>query len=471
MIDLLEKLKIVILENSDKVFFDNQNESITYGKLFAKALKYSELLQKQGSSPIIVYGHKSVNMVISIIACLLARRTYVPIDTYMPKKRISKIISLSKADLLIANEKIMINNIDICTLEELDRYQELQVKDNNNNIAYIIFTSGSTGNPKGVPISYDNLKNFIHWISNIQPLCEYKNNIVFNQASFSFDLSVADFYYSLYNGHTLETINKTDNNYLEIYEILVKKKINTMIITPTFMKLCLINNDFNYMNYRDLKCIYFCGEMLEVQLAKELFKRFPTLKIINAYGPTEATSAVSSILITKDMLDKEILPVGEVDKWATKIEIINNEIVLKGPSVFSGYLDNIKGGYYREGNINCYHTGDIGFIKDNLLYCKGRMDNQIKYKGYRIELNDIENNIKSIKGVIDVIVIPKKNEHNIIRFLKAFIIKNESINLNDLKCEIENILPKYMIPKNIQIVDRFPVTKNGKIDREKLSEL
>ena len=137
------------------------------------------------------------------------------------------------------------------------------------------------------------------------------------------------------------------------------------------------------------------------------------------------------------MLDDELLPCGEINNFATEISIIDDEIVLKGESVFGGYLGEYIGGYYNENNINCFKTGDIGYIKNNFLYCKGRKDTQIKYKGYRIELTDIENNIYKMKGVKQCAVVAKyQNEFNV-KMMKAFVILNATKVANLF---IENIM-------------------------------
>ena len=169
------------------------------------------------------------------------------------------------------------------------------------------------------------------------------------------------------------------------------------------------------------------------------------------------------------MIENEIpLPVGDMKKTATNIEIIENEIVLKGKSVFGGYL-GIKGGFYKENNQNCYKTGDIGYIKDEKLYCKGRIDTQIKYKGYRIELFDIEYNLTQIMGVKEAVVITKKDENGAIKTIKAFVLAN--IDEEQIKARLVQKIPAYMLPKTIKIMDKFPLNQNGKTDRKALSKL
>ena len=467
---MLNKIKRVVEKNPNKIAYKINNNSITYKELWSCANEYAQFLKRQGSSPVIIYGHKDISVIISILSCIIANRTYVPIGICTPLYRVKQIVDITNSSLLLTDEKIKIDNVDCINLDGLKKYKQNDIKDYKNDIVYIIFTSGSTGIPKGVPISKTNLNNFIDWISNLKPLCDYKDINVLNQASFSFDLSVADLYYSLCNGHTLIALDSDiQEDYDEIFDIITE--IDVAVMTPTFIKLCLLNDGFNEKKYPRLKCIYFCGEQLEIKTVKKIYEAFPNIKIINAYGPTEATSAVSGILITKDMINKyKLLPVGEVENLATNIEIIDEEIVLKGKSVFNGYLGNYIGGYYKEKNINCYKTGDIGYIKDGKLYCKGRKDNQVKYKGYRIELNDIEYNINLIKGVIECAVVAKYNENLIVKTIKAFVVTNNK-DSKYIRTELEKLIPGYMMPKTIKIIDKLPINQNGKVDRRALSEL
>lgn len=470
---IVKKIKKAVEKNPNKIAYKVNNDSITYDELWSCAYNYAQFLKRQDNTPVIIYGHKDIYVVISILACLIANRTYVPVGLCTPLYRIKKIVNITKSTLIITDENISIDNVDCCSLKDLEKYKDNAIKDCNSDIAYMIFTSGSTGEPKGVPISKKNLNNFIDWICNLKPLDTYENINVLNQASFSFDLSVADFYYSICNGNTLIAYDSdTQEEYDKLFDLFKNDKITVAVMTPTFMKLCLINDEFKEENYPDFKCVYFCGELLENKTVKLIFEKFPNLQIINAYGPTEATSAVSGILITKEILEKEeLLPVGEVNTFATQIEIINDEIVLKGDSVFGGYLGDYIGGFYKERNVNCYRTGDIGFIKNNKLYCKGRLDNQIKFKGYRIELSDIEYNINQISGVKECAVVAKYNDNGVVKTVKAFVTVESGVDVEYIKNNLRSRIPGYMMPKTIKIIDKLPINQNGKIDRKVLSSI
>lgn len=468
------RLERTLQNNANRIAYCVGTEVLTYNELWNKANELAASLSVQGSGPVGVYGNKSVEMLISIIACILANRTYVPIDLSIPLIRMKEIVECSKIELLLLCENNVDNPfvIDSGTLTSIiERFIGQQATLSDNEVAYIIFTSGSTGKPKGVPITYNNLDNFIEWISNIPAWKNQGHQNVFNQASFSFDLSVADMYYSLCNGHTLVAENSQEDISLH-YKTIAETSITTMVVTPTFMKLLLLNKEFNSVNYPKLQYVYFCGEQLDALLVQRLFNQFPTITVINAYGPTEATSAVCAISITKNMLDNEYLPVGDIKEAAVTIDVINEEIVLKGASVFHGYLNGEQGGHYIENGIHCYRTGDRGIIQKGLLYCMGRIDTQIKYKGYRIELMDIEHNIMKLPYIQDVVVIAKYDENNhIVKMIKAFVVVTKEIGCAQIRADLKELLPGYMIPGSISIVNNLPMNENGKCDRRRLEEL
>lgn len=432
-------------------------KSFTYCELFEKAKEISSEVLKEKAASAIIFGSRNFETMAAIIACVLSKTAYIPVDMNLPESRKEKIVKISGASLIIdcSEEKISLKKIKEETSE--------------NENAYVIFTSGSTGEPKGVPVSYENLDNFIEWITKLSPLNEFEHVVVLNHASFSFDLSTAAIYYSLFGGHNLVQVENTAD-FEKLFSEIKENKVNVIVATPTFLRLCLLNKDFSEENYPFIKCIYFCGEMLQKSLVKEIFKRFPKIKIINAYGPTEAASAVSAIEITEEILEKEeLLPVGKISSAATEITVENGEIVLKGKSVSKGYLSGETGGFYKENEKNCFKTGDMGFIENGKLYCKGRFDSQIKYKGYRIELSEIEANISSVSGTENCAVIVKRNPEGEVRLIKAFVSGN--VSEEEIRKKLSENLPEYMIPKSIKKLDFIPFNKNGKIDRKELEKL
>ena len=432
-------------------------KSFTYCELFEKAKEISSEVLKEKAASAIIFGSRNFETMAAIIACVLSKTAYIPVDMNLPESRKEKIVKNSGASLIID-----------CSEEKIS-FKKIKEENCENENAYVIFTSGSTGEPKGVPVSYENLDNFIEWITKLSPLNEFEHVVVLNHASFSFDLSTAAIYYSLFGGHNLVQVENTAD-FEKMFSEIKENKVNVIVATPTFLRLCLLNKDFSEENYPFIKCIYFCGEMLQKSLVKEIFKRFPEIKIINAYGPTEAASAVSAIEITEEILEKEeLLPVGKISSAATEITVENGEIVLKGKSVSKGYLSGETGGFYKENGKKCFKTGDMGFIENGKLYCKGRFDSQIKYKGYRIELSEIEANISSVSGTENCAVIVKRNPEGEVRLIKAFVSGN--VSEEEIRKKLSENLPEYMIPKSIKKLDFIPFNKNGKIDRKELEKL
>lgn len=453
---MLERLNGLAEKYGERTAYIYNNEKLSYAELFERAQKIAGKLFGEDKSPVAVIGGKNPDTMAAIIACLLTKRAYVPVNPKIPEERKNRIITASNARIIID-----------CTGKE-PLFEEIKngaQKQMENDIAYIIFTSGSTGEPKGVPISYDNLDNFTRWITNLEPVNGFEHAGVFNQAEFSFDLSTAAIYYALFGGHAIIQ-NEENGDFAAVFDTITKNEANVFVVTPTFMRMLMLNRGFCEDNYPFIKCVYFCGETLQKSLVCAVFERFHDIRIINAYGPTEATSAVCAIEITKEVLEhEELLPVGTISDAATEIEIEDGEIVLKGKSVFSGYLGEEVG----KRLVSGYKTGDIGYIHAGKLYCKGRKDSQIKYKGYRIELSEIETDISRIPGVENCAVVAKKNPEGEVKMIKAFFSGEAEENF--IRKELSEKLPDYMIPKIIRKLPKLPMNKNGKTDRKELEKL
>lgn len=453
MIKAAEMIGAAAARFPGRAAYEADGVSITYKELWGRAQAEAERLARGGDAPVVIYGAKSPEMIISMLACLIAGRAYVPIDVSVPALRIGSIIELLGAFTLSAHEPF--------PLAELSPGEATELPEET---AYVMFTSGSTGEPKGVPVSAENLAAFIEWITAFKPLSEYDGVRVLNQANFNFDLSVADIYYSLCSGHTLTACTGGLRELLEL-----ARKANVTVTTPSFMKYCLLDPEFCGASCPELRCMYFCGETLEVQTAAKIFDRFPEIRIINAYGPTEATSAVTAAEITRDMLSGDSLPIGETANPTADITVEDGEIVLRGRSVFGGYLNVKSNRCFCENGVNGYRTGDLGSVRSGRLYFGGRTDGQIKYKGYRIELADIERNISALEGVDGCVAVAKYDGCGRVKLIKAFASGDASPEA--IAARLTERLPEYMIPKQIAVLDSLPLNQNGKIDRRALAEL
>lgn len=357
-----------------------------------------------------------------------------------------------------------------------ENYKEISKIDmKDEDIFYIIFTSGSTGEPKGVQITYNNLKSCTKWLEDI---CNIENAVILNQANFSFDLSVADIYLSLLTKSKHYIIERNiQKDFKILFQELKKSNATFAVFTPSFADLLLVDKNFNKSLMPNLQKILFCGEKLTKNIVNKLYNRFENIQIINSYGPTECTFAVTStevkqneeISIGKPKQDVCIYVVDEDLNELNENEI--GEFLISGKSVGKGYLNPSlnKNRFIKFKNEKAYCTGDLGYKKDGNFYYIGRKDKQIKYNGYRIELSEIEKAFYNIEYVEKVIVATTKNDEGKVNKIIAFIKVNCEISKQELKKEISQTLPEYMIPR-IKIVKTMPINENGKIDEKSLLE-
>jgi len=313
--------------------------------------------------------------------------------------------------------------------------------------------------------------------------------VFLNQAPFSFDLSVMDLYCSLATGGTLFSVNRDlIENPKQLYRALANSGVTTWISTPSFARMCLVEQKFTEAMLPRARRFLFCGETLAPQTAAELLGRFPRAQVWNMYGPTEATVATTSIRIDDSILQKySALPVGRAMP-GTQILVVDqnchelpaNErggIIIAGPNVSPGYIgrpDLTARAFFERRGQRAYKTGDLGRFRDGLLFFEGRVDEQIKLSGYRIELGDVEANLRMLPAVRDAVVIPViKNDTA--QSLAACVLlgaRNETSDFelaHSLRTQLSERLPTYMLPRKFVFLDMFPMTANGKVDRTALA--
>jgi len=504
--NILQEFKKSVNNYSKKNLVINNGESLS----FIEADKISDTLASHllkintARKPVVIRGHKENIFIPIIIACIKTRCPYIPIESSLPQVRIQNIIDDTEADIFfdLSEEiadievKTTIREDDILNLQNTERKPAI-VNYNEEDTAYILFTSGSTGRPKGVPISYKALSIFVENLMGSQwlgyKMADYSpNEIYLNQVSYSFDVSIMALYPALCSGGTLFSVSNEDSIDLKkLFEKLSTSSITTWISTPSFAELSLADESFNEKLLPTLKNFHFCGEALSTSLCQNLYKSFSKSKIFNFYGPTEATVAVTALEITKEILDiNKSLPIGKTEPQSYLfLSDKNNNIITdetKGELIISG--DILSSGYYNDidksnesfieftidnKNIRGYKTGDLCSYNNNLFYYHGRLDFQIKLHGHRIELLDIEENLKKIKKVRDAVVIPV-HENSIVKYLEAFVLMSEKdckIKLKtivSLKKELSILIPRYMIPRKFNLLNSFPLNTSGKVDRKKL---
>lgn len=492
---------------SERVAYRYNNDDIkteyTYSELKSDSDRIASYFKRtlgEDKSPVVVIGHKSHLMLAAFIGAVKSGRPYCPIDINTPTNRIKSIIEKISPSCVINLENIdfsLFDYIETDKILEIIENEEIIIESDDyvkpGDLYYIIYTSGSTGNPKGVMITYENLNNFVKWS---ESFVDIKSDTVFlNQAPYSFDLSVMDLYTGLSSGATIFSLDKNvQADYKMLLQELGNSNSTVWVSTPSFADLCLADRSFDDKLMPKLANFLFCGEVLTNKTCKRLKKRFPKAKIINTYGPTESTVAVTSIEITEDVLNKyDPLPIGTPKPGTDIIYICEEQKMVEAEKEYGELIitgDTLSPGYYKEQELtskvfkklkysgkmeNAYYTGDLGYKLDGLYFCSGRKDNQIKMHGYRIELGDIETNLCHLEEVTQCAVLPHYVSGKVQR-LTAYVVCNIVIEdqmekAMDLKEKLQKYLQPYMIPQRFVFLNSLPMNDNGKIDRKALLEL
>jgi len=487
---------------TDRIALQNRGECLSFAGLDARSEAFAAwLLERFGEDrvPVIIYGHKETDFLSCIYGALKAGRAYVPVDFSTPPGRVGEIIADIGPSVIvdfsgeIGADAAVLNKerLEGILQEAPDTAVPQDAWVTGDDAAYILFTSGSTGRPKGVPITGNNLTNFYKGL--LPYMGEEDGGFILNQVSYSFDVSGCSLYAGLSRGMALFTIDKEmTENLGTLFQWLKKSGLTMWVSTPSFAEICVQSGSFSSELMPFLHSFLFCGEVLTHKLCDQLAERFPRARVVNTYGPTEATVLVTAVQITEKMRrDSLPIPIGcpleEVD-----LRVVDDQGRIVAQDEERGELlilsDSVGPGYHQRPDLTAerffedsaagkrgYRTGDICYRKDGLYYYQGRADNQLKLNGFRIELEDVENNLMKLENISRAAVVPVwENER--VQYLAAFLLLEQEDGLTPLKRSIQikkqaaACIPAYMIPRKLIVVDSFPLNTNGKIDKKELAE-
>ncbi len=358
----------------------------------------------------------------------------------------------------------------------------------------MLFTSGTTGDPKGVAVPRAALAHFTDWLLTTHGFVPGGETFL-NQAPFGFDLSVMDVYGALLTGGTLVTLDRDETaDPRRLFRRLAGAPITTWVSTPSFARLCLSEPRFGEAMLPAVRRFLFCGETLSPDVVRALHGRFPRAAVWNMYGPTEATVAVTAIEIGPALAAGDRpLPVGRVapgmDVWIAHPDDpdrrlpdrTRGEIVVAGPQLACGYVRATPAppgarepfATLADGR-RAYRTGDLGHVDPAAggLFCAGRVDRQVKLRGYRIELEEVEAHLRTLAGVADAAVLAVERDGRP-DHLVAFVVGPEERGralTAAIRAGLARVLPEHALPRFVHGVAALPLTAQGKVDRRSLLE-
>jgi D-alanine--poly(phosphoribitol) ligase subunit 1 len=485
---LIKKFYKKIFQNlsSNELFFRYNQIEYSYKDLGHKYNLFYNFTKKYGlkKKRICVISEKSFDSYSLAISIILTNNTWVPLSNKLPIDRLFKMIKSVNPEIIITDDKsikkkfLQLNIRIILTAEinsqKLKEKSKLELSHQPSDLAMIFFTSGSTGEPKGVPITNSNFLPSL--FSQIDQFYKKKKHLVFvdfHDLSFVISLNIL-----IPCVFLKSTIVPAIKNFDIIFphEHIIKNKVNVLISVPSFINQIRSILNLKKKFFMNFKIVIMCGETFHINILDFILKKFPRSAIYNCYGSTELSPWVFSYRFQKKdliMIRKlKLVPIGKKFEFVKFNINQRNNLLISGPSVVSGYLDK-KFNLEKFIKINkslWYKTGDIASKKNDLVFIKGRDDNQIKIHGYRVDLLDIESTLRLNKDVVNTYIhIRNKDSYN--KQIIAVVETLKKIKEKKIFEFLKKRLPIYMLPKQIIFVKKFPKNKNGKIDRVKIANL
>jgi amino acid adenylation domain-containing protein len=468
-----------------------EDQCFTYNQLNQEADKMAAYLQARGVTtgmPVGIMSEASLEMIVGLMAILKAGGAYLPIDPAYPPDRIDFMLKDSGAKILLTNlpegdhfncQLSIVNYQLSMSSQKFPFHHSSFIIHHSSNLAYIIYTSGSTGRPKGVMVTHQNI---IRLVKNTNYITFNDDDRILQTGALEFDASTFEIWGALLNGMTLLLADKDKLLVPEnLKGTISRNRITTMWLTsPLFNRM--VQSDIEI--FEGLETLLVGGDVLSPVHIDQVKRRFPRLKIINGYGPTENTTFSTTFLIEKEY--RETIPIGKpIANSSTFIRDshghlqpigIVGELWVGGDGVSRGYMNNpalTAEVFYRSyrtyksyKTYSLYKTGDLArWLADGAVEFLGRIDQQVKIRGFRIEPGEIEIHLLSHPNIKEAVVLARKND-NEDKYLCAYVVprSEDKPDVSDLKDFLSGDLPGYMIPSYFIPVEKIPLTPNGKVD-------
>ena len=469
----------------EKIGIMDKTSSYSYKQIDEYTNKVAEKLLSLGVKKgdfVAVFAEKRVETVISMLAILKAGGAYLPIDNKYPEKRIKYILKDSDCNIMLVNstQNIADLNLDVVLVNVCEEMQKntvsfkSSVERNSNDLAYLIYTSGTTGEPKGVMVKDQNVVRLVKNTNYV----DFNDICILQTGSLAFDASTFEIWGALLNGGKVYLASdEVMTNTSLLRRAIEEKDITTMFITTALFNQ-LINLDVTVFD--ELDTLLFGGEATSEKHVRELLTHNKKINLVNVYGPTESTTFATYYPFNREGI-REKTPIGKpisntkvlVMKKHTMCGIgIPGELCIAGDGVAEGYLgkkdltqEKFKRITYL-GNGNVYYTGDlVRWLDDGNIEFLGRLDNQIKLRGFRIELSEIASHLTNISRINEAVAVLLGDED---KYICAYVVCDSAVDTTEIRRQLTDILPDYMIPRYIMQISKLPVTRNGKIDVKEL---
>ena len=469
-----------------------KEDSLTFEELNNKANSLAHLLINLGIKADDVVGvilERTSMVPIAELGILKSGGAFLPMLPGYPDDRLEYCMTDAECKYVLSVKDIIENKkelftadkpykvIDLESLDLNDGCDAPQVEFSMDQLAYLIYTSGSTGTPKGVMIEQHNLSDFVQTAGIIE--AQKDGNVILCMASISFDMSITEMFFSLCQGKTIYIATEKEIHDLDLMQkAFIENKVDIMMMTPSFAWNLLSIPEFEKALSK-LKCIVLGAEAFQPALFVKLKKLNPDMMILNGYGPTECTQVCSvktitdpdSITIGRPFANVQFHVMDDNGRLLPRYAI--GELIISGEAVCRGYVklpEKNKQTFFELDGKRAYRSGDLIRInKDGEAEFGGRADNQVKLRGFRIELDEVEAVMQEYDGITQCKVIVRNNGTE--DFLAAYFTADEIVDIDELSAFMKTKLTYYMVPQAMMQLDKMPVTANGKLDKKALPEI
>ncbi|MCE1117368.1 non-ribosomal peptide synthetase, partial [Pseudomonas sp. NMI795_08] len=470
---------------------------LSYQQLDCLANQWAHRLQAAGVGPDVLVGvaaERSLETVVALLAVLKAGGAYVPLDPDYPRERLAYMIEDSGIKLLLTQAQVREQLLVPATLECLLLDQPLTgypvhapaLAFAGEQLAYVIYTSGSTGKPKGVAVRHAGLCNHMAWMRELLPLSA--DDRVLQKTALSFDASVWEFWLPLISGAQLVLAEPGQAQSLtRLWQQVEAQGITVLQSAPSLLQALLGQADPRQL--ASLHTILCGGEALTAQLCEQLRARWQG-RLINLYGPTEATID-STAYEVEQQVSMPVLPLGRPIDNATAHVLdaalqlcpagVPGELYIGGEGLARGYHQRasltaerfVPDPFARQPGARLYRSGDlVRRGEQGLLEYLGRIDHQVKLRGLRIELGEIEALLQALDEVRDAVVLAVEGSSGV--QLVGYVVPagtrpGDADGLREsLKAQLRTVLPEYMVPNQLVLLEQLPLNPSGKLDRRAL---
>jgi D-alanine--poly(phosphoribitol) ligase subunit 1 len=454
-----------------------ENRSITYGVLEDRIRRIAAKVSEYREPKVLIAMPQGPDAYAAMLGVGLAGGYYAPVNLAAPREKLELIARLFEPDLIVGSRDITdairkaVPQADVAEIHELYDLPPLVGRGRRHELAYLIFTSGSTGTPKGVMIPRSALDHYVASIA--KTLGISPQDRVSQHPNIAFDLSVMDIYGALCYGATLCPIASRGDRLMPARAI-AREKVSVWISVPSVIGLMMRAGHMTTKNLCSVRLFAFCGEPVLKEQLDSIFLARPDAVVVNTYGPTEATVSMTSLRLTKSNYRGACSESVAIGKPIAGMELHlvdgpnadEGEIVISGPQLAKGYWQNLeqtakffKAMEFDGKSRRTYFTGDWAKRHGGHVFCRGRIDIQVKIHGHRLELDEVAAAIRAC-GWPDVCVLLWRNM--LIAVIEA--CQSEDLNERELRRTLAGKLEQHAIPVVLRTIPKLPRNENDKVD-------